>query len=73
MNYHLETLGDERFQEMCQALLAVIHPNLQCLPVGQPDGGRDAFLPLLEEQKGFIAYQVKYTKDPKSQTEREQC
>lgn len=37
-----ESLGPERFQEFCQALLLSQFPDLQCFPVGQPDGGRDA-------------------------------
>src|SRR5947199_146229 len=41
--YHYETLGDERFQELCQSLLTATFPNIQCLPVGQPDGGREAY------------------------------
>ena len=33
--YHYEMLGDERFQEFCQALISANFPNAQCLPVGQ--------------------------------------
>jgi hypothetical protein len=68
--YHYETLGDERFQQFCQALICEKFPNAQCLPVGQPDGGRDAFV--LYRQLSFqradirtrpeiIVFQVKYT------------
>jgi hypothetical protein len=39
-----ESLGPERFQQFCQALLVNIYPDVQCLPIGQPDGGRDAFV-----------------------------
>ena len=42
MNYPLENLDPERFQHFCQALLVREHPQLQCFPVAQPDGGRDA-------------------------------
>ena len=42
MTYLYERLGHERFQEFCQALLIPDYPDLQCFPVGQPDGGRDA-------------------------------
>ena len=38
MTYHYESLGDERFQQLAQALIAIEFPNVQCLPVGQPDG-----------------------------------
>ncbi|WP_153002644.1 NACHT domain-containing protein [Sphingomonas endophytica] len=67
MDYNLETLGDERFQKLCQSLLVSSFPNVQCLPVGQPDGGRDAFL---REKKGFLVFQVKYSRDPSSKSER---
>ena len=42
MDYPLENLGPERFQQLCQALLAREYPRVQCFPVAQPDGGRDA-------------------------------
>lgn len=69
--YHYEVLGHERFQEFCQSLIVDEYPNAQCLPVGQPDGGRDAFLhrylvgnrhgshPATEE---LVVFQVKYVK-----------
>lgn len=75
--YHYETLGDERFQEFCQALITVDFPTAQCLPVGQPDGGRDAYMHrhMLERHPGtaeLIVFQVKYSKAPTSdRTERE--
>lgn len=67
--YHYEMLGDERFQELCQALVAIDFPTAQCLPVGQPDGGRDAFMyrHMLERQAAsaeLIVFQVKYSKAP---------
>jgi hypothetical protein len=43
MTYLYESLSPERFQQFCQALLVSSFPNAQCLPVAQPDGGRDAF------------------------------
>ncbi len=69
--YHYDALGDERFQELCQALIIAAHPNAQCLPTGQPDGGRDAYLlsHVLNSQAGrhsapeVIVYQVKYVKN----------
>jgi hypothetical protein len=30
MSYQFETLGDERFQQLCQAVLVSDHPNVQC-------------------------------------------
>ena len=70
--YHYEALGDERFQEFCQALISASFPSVQCLPVGQPDGGRDAYLRyrLLEHAtkssaKDIIVFQVKYVRNPK--------
>ena len=43
MDYHYEALNDQSFQKLAQALIVAQHPNTQCLPVGQPDGGRDAY------------------------------
>lgn len=67
--YHYETLGDERFQELCQALICRDFPTAQCLPVGQPDGGRDALLygsrpKGTGETREFDVFQVKYVKSP---------
>jgi hypothetical protein len=67
MDYNLEALGDERFQKLCQALLTTSFPNVQCLPVGQPDGGRDAFA---RQPGGFIVFQVKYSRNPANKDER---
>lgn len=59
MRYPLENLGDERFQQLCQALLAKTFPEIQCYPVSQADGGRDALL-VDSQGNGFTVYQVKY-------------
>ena len=40
--YNYENLGPERFQHLCQALLAQVFPRVTCMPVGMADGGRDA-------------------------------
>ena len=70
MDYPLENLGPERFQEFCQALLVKEYPNVQCFPVAQPDGGRDAISYLAESQGGkFIVFQVKYSRRPHAETE----
>jgi len=68
MDYHFETLGDEKFQNFCQSLLLSSFPNLQCLPVGQPDGGRDA---VSLSESGQIIFQVKFTRDPSLKSERD--
>jgi hypothetical protein len=41
MDYPLENLDPERIQEVAHDLIKE-HPNTQCFPIGQPDGGRDA-------------------------------
>jgi NACHT domain len=70
MNYPLENLGPERFQEFCQALLLREHPNVQCFPVAQPDGGRDAVSYISEQSAGkFVIFQVKYSRRPLAESE----
>jgi hypothetical protein len=69
MDYTLETLGPERFQHLCQALLVKETPNVLCLPVGQPDGGPDA----VRRANGgpepeLTIYQVKFSRNPPSLT-----
>ena len=59
MKYPLEALGPDRFQELCQALLAKSFPKTQCFPLNQGDGGRDAVLPLAGDD-GFLVFQVKH-------------
>ena len=72
MDYQYETLNDQRFQKLCQALIVAQHPDTQCLPVGQPDGGRDAFFFHAEpEQAKFAVFQVKFSLHPDSKTERD--
>ena len=69
MDYQLEELGPERFQQFCQALLAKEYPNVQCLPIAQPDGGRDALIYTLEEKKNndFIVCQMKFVRKPQAE------
>lgn len=65
MDYQLENLGPERFQQLCQALLVKEYPGITCLPVGQPDGGRDAFAPVVESQdQSSTIFQVKFIRSP---------
>lgn len=65
MPYPLESLNDERFQQLCQALLVKEFPGVQCFPVGQPDGGRDATLRMYSTSEGkFLVFQVKFVRNP---------
>jgi hypothetical protein len=48
---------------VCQALLTKEFPNVQCFPVAQPDGGRDALAYFLgDPERTFIMYQVKFNR-----------
>ncbi|MBX8609707.1 hypothetical protein K5D65_21180 [Pseudomonas cichorii] len=73
MDYHLEQLGDERFQKLCQSILVLCYPEVICLPVGQPDGGRDALIKrrINDEQSDCIIFQVKFSKNPSTREERD--
>lgn len=65
MDYQYENLGPERFQMFCQSLLIAQFPKLQCLPIGQPDGGRDALAYYDANQtENFIVFQVKFVRKP---------
>lgn len=65
LEYPLENLGPERFQHFCQALIAREFPKVQCFPVGQPDGGRDALSYYFEDSGDkFIVFQVKFARNP---------
>ncbi|MFE3742068.1 NACHT domain-containing protein [Streptomyces sp. NPDC059134] len=57
--YDYESMGAEAFQQLCQALLAASYPEVQCFPVGMPDGGRDASVPQ-ERVADAAIYQVKF-------------
>lgn len=64
MTYPLENLDPNRFQQLCQSLLVKSFPDLQCFPILQADGGRDAVLRSDgEDGKNTIVYQVKFTKN----------
>ncbi len=63
--YQYENLNPESFQQLCQSLLVKEYPGLQCYPVGQPDGGRDAtspFSPTEPDSNEFILFQVKFAR-----------
>lgn len=65
MDYLYENLGDERFQEFCSCLVSKEFPNFQSFPVGQPDGGRDSLVFLMQSNiKEFNVFQVKYVRNP---------
>ncbi|WP_052090355.1 hypothetical protein [Desulfosporosinus sp. HMP52] len=71
MDYIYENLGPERFQEFCQALLLKEFDKVQCFPVAQPDGGRDAISIVRHKNKAtklnkFIIFQVKFVRKPLS-------
>src|SRR5215469_7001797 len=67
MDYPLENLSPEKFQQFCQALLIQEFPDVQCFPVGQPDGGRDAVSYISNPGASrFAVYQVKYVRHPNS-------
>ena len=70
--YQYEQLNDESFQQLSQSLLVKEFPGLQCFPVGQPDGGRDAILRLfgtVPDATGFILFQVKFARRELKQDE----
>ncbi|MFJ4551513.1 NACHT domain-containing protein [Streptomyces sp. NPDC088817] len=57
--YDYESLGADVFQQLCQAVLVAANPDVQCFPVGMPDGGRDASAPHGNISDAII-YQVKF-------------
>lgn len=63
MSYQYENLDPEKFQQFCQALLTNSFPNLQCYPVGQPDGGRDGISRRARKPRSsFSVFQVKFNR-----------
>lgn len=65
MDYNYEALDDKRFQKLCQALIVAQFPDAQCLPVGEPDGGRDAILLHgYSNNKKTVVFQVKFSRNP---------
>ena len=67
MDYNYEALDDKRFQKLCQALIVAQFPDVQCLPVGEADGGRDAFLVReYSGKKSVHVFQVKFSQNPDS-------
>ena len=65
MDYPFENLSPEKFQLFCQALLTKEFPNIQCMPVAQPDGGRDAVQFFISSNHAdFNVFQVKFVRQP---------
>ncbi|WP_280883392.1 hypothetical protein [Streptomyces pseudovenezuelae] len=60
-NYLYERLTEKHFQRLCAALLAHVHPDIRCYPVGHSDGGRDM---TLTDGAEAVVYQVKWTSKP---------
>lgn len=65
MDYNYEALDHKRFQNLCQALIVAQFPDAQCLPIGEPDGARDA-IPLhgYSDNKNTVVFQVKFSRNP---------
>ncbi|MFE5923061.1 hypothetical protein [Streptomyces sp. NPDC056468] len=57
-NYLYERLTEKHFQRLCAALLAHVHPDARCYPVGYSDGGRDM---TRTDGTEAVVYQVKWT------------
>lgn len=73
MDYPFENLNPEKFQQFCQALLTKEFRDVQCFPVAEPDGGRDALSYEVftdgEHRKDFIMFQVKFVRKPFAETD----
>jgi len=63
-NYHFESLSPDDFQRFVQALIIGVYPSTQCFPVGQKDGGRDAWSETPPEGMGRILFQAKSSRNP---------
>ena len=65
IDYPLENLDPERFQQLCQSLLVKEFPQVQCFPVAQPDGGRDAVSFFVDSATDkFMVFQIKFVRKP---------
>lgn len=72
MKYNYEALDPESFQKLAQALIVAQFPNAQSLPVGQPDGGKDAlFYVNGPAKKKFVVFQVKFSRHPAAKDDRD--
>lgn len=65
IDYQFENLGEDRFQQFCQALLTQEFRDVQCFPIRQPDGGRDAISTTWStHEDSFTVFQIKYVRRP---------
>lgn len=64
VTYNYEALLDEHFQHLIQTLLILEYPNVQCFPVGMPDGGRDALIRTTGPGVDNTVAQVKFVRNP---------
>ena len=71
MDYHFAALSPDRFQRFCQALLLTRYDRIQCFPTGQPDGGRDASQRDGTNLSDTTIFQVKFSTNPDSKSERD--
>lgn len=67
---NLNALSADRFQQLAQVLLLEDYPSLQCLPTGQPDGGRDGLAEHVgtETSVASAVMQVKFRSEQKKTT-----
>lgn len=66
---NLNALSPDRFQHLAQVLLLEDFPDLQCLPTGQPDGGRDGVATDPQNSAGSsVVLQVKFRIETKKST-----
>ena len=71
-SYNYEQLNGESFQQLSQSLLIEEFRDIQCFPVGQPDGGRDAiarFVETTSDSGEFVVFQVKFARRELSPSE----
>ncbi|WP_225732675.1 NACHT domain-containing NTPase [Nocardia sp. JCM 34519] len=61
MQYSYEHLNPDRFQELCQAILVREYRHVQCFPIGQRDGGRDALVVLESGER--VVFQIKFKRE----------
>jgi hypothetical protein len=62
--YRYEDLDDKSFQRLCAALLVHLDQTVQVPPLGQSDGGFDAYRRAPGEVLKLVGHQVKWTGKP---------
>ncbi|RZA12582.1 MAG: hypothetical protein EOP10_31180, partial [Proteobacteria bacterium] len=68
MSFRLENLSPDRFQKLCQSLVACENSDVQCFPLNQADGGRDATSTTPSNE--FVVFQVKHSSRPDAIVDR---